>query len=270
MRKRRSTPINCSRTATRWRSARSNLRAASCLRERKRATPAASSKIVRRSTGCARNMASTFPCSIMQYASLPMPVSRNNSRMSRSRTFLAFTKYSLRPSAHRRRSTCTSSLSTGSTRSRTASRRITSPSSGSSPNSSASTSSGDASERCKNSAIFGFSKTKITLAIPAGLREALPAKITSIMAPPRKLFALRSPSTHFTASTTLLLPQPFGPTTPVSGESKRNSVVSAKLLKPLNTSRASRMRPPVSCVASLLDAFEIASETDPLSEAQYP
>ncbi|NDG64527.1 MAG: hypothetical protein EBY29_13850, partial [Planctomycetes bacterium] len=61
-----------------------------------------------------------------------------------------------------------------------------------------------------------------------------------------------------------------GPTTPVSGESKRNSVVSAKLLKPFNTSRASRMRPPVSCVASLLDAFEITSETDPLSAGQYP
>ena len=50
---------------------------------------------------------------------------------------------------------------------------------------------------------------------PTGLRCAVPAKITSCIDPPRRDFALCSPSTHRIASDTLLLPDPFGPTTPV-------------------------------------------------------
>ena len=93
----------------------------------------------------------------------------------------------------------------------------------------------------------GLSNVSVTVAIPAGLRDALPAKITSSIAPPRRLFALRSPSTHLIASTTLDLPQPLGPTMPVIGASKRNSVWSAKLLKPLTVNLARRIEFTTSC-----------------------
>jgi len=42
----------------------------------------------------------------------------------------------------------------------------------------------------------------------------------------------RSPSTHFSASTTLLFPQSLGPTMPVTGAAKLNPVLSAKDLNP--------------------------------------
>ena len=79
---------------------------------------------------------------------------------------------------------------------------------------------------------LGLSKTRVTSATPDGLRPAEPLKITSSMASPRRLLALCSPRTHLNPSTTLLLPQPLGPTIPVIGESNTNSVRSAKLLKP--------------------------------------
>ena len=44
---------------------------------------------------------------------------------------------------------------------------------------------------------------------------AEPLKMTSAISPPRRLLALCSPSTQRTASTTLLLPEPLGPTMPV-------------------------------------------------------
>ncbi len=66
-------------------------------------------------------------------------------------------------------------------------------------------------------AITGFSNTSATDAMPAGLRAADPAKMTSIISLPRRLLLDRSPSTHLIASTTLLLPQPLGPTMPVMG-----------------------------------------------------
>jgi hypothetical protein len=121
---------------------------------------------------------------------------------------------------------------------RSTTRSIGSPVSGSTSLSSSCVSS---SFRSIATARTGFSKQRVTLAIPAGLRAALPAKMTSSIAPPRRLFALRSPSTHLIASTTFDLPQPFGPTMPVMGASKRNSVGSAKLLKPLRTNLARRI-----------------------------
>ena len=62
-----------------------------------------------------------------------------------------------------------------------------------------------------------------------------PLKITSAMSLPRRLLALCSPSTHLMASTMLDLPEPLGPTMTVmpGGNSKR--VLSAKLLKPINS-----------------------------------
>ena len=77
--------------------------------------------------------------------------------------------------------------------------------------------------------------------MPAGLRLPEPLKMTSSIASPRRLLADCSPSTHLKPSTTLLLPQPLGPTMPVMGESKTNSVRSAKLLNPCRISFFRRM-----------------------------
>src|SRR5678815_1125731 len=76
----------------------------------------------------------------------------------------------------------------------------------------------------------------------AGLRPPEPLKITSSIASPRSDLADCSPSTHLKASTTFDLPQPLGPTMPVMGESKWNSVRSANDLNPLRTSFFKRMR----------------------------
>src|SRR5215469_5479468 len=56
--------------------------------------------------------------------------------------------------------------------------------------------------------------------------------MTSSIRRPRTSFALRSPRTHLNASTTLLLPEPLGPTMAVTPESKVISVWRAKVLKP--------------------------------------
>src|SRR5450631_4391007 len=79
----------------------------------------------------------------------------------------------------------------------------------------------------------GSTIVRVTSAIPRGLRSRVPAKITSCMFAPRRLFALCSPSTQLTPSRMFDLPQPFGPTTtamPVPGTV--SSVRSQKLLKP--------------------------------------
>ena len=67
-------------------------------------------------------------------------------------------------------------------------------------------------------------------------RVLVPEKMTSSMSSPRKRLALFSPMTQRNASTTLLLPQPFGPTTPVNPPSIINSVGSTKDLKPTSRS----------------------------------
>ena len=74
--------------------------------------------------------------------------------------------------------------------------------------------------------------------------------MTSAISPPRRLLALCSPSTQRTASTMLLLPLPFGPTTAVIPVEKSNCVLSAKLLKPTNSSLLS-MRHPCAFVEAL-------------------
>jgi hypothetical protein len=73
-------------------------------------------------------------------------------------------------------------------------------------------------------------------------RLAVPAKITSSMPPPRIDLALLSPITQRMASSKLDLPQPLGPTTPVSPGSIRSSAGSTKLLKPDSLSRLIRMQ----------------------------
>src|SRR5215217_5700381 len=72
-----------------------------------------------------------------------------------------------------------------------------------------------------------------TSARPSGARPEVPAKMTSSILPPRRVLAPCSPITQASASTTLLLPDPFGPTTQVTPGSKANVVGCAKDLKPL-------------------------------------
>src|SRR3954471_17861012 len=77
-----------------------------------------------------------------------------------------------------------------------------------------------------------LSNTSSTEARPRGLRSVEPLKITSCMCSPRSCFADDSPSTQRTASMTLDLPQPLGPTTPTSCPGTAMEVGSTKDLKP--------------------------------------
>src|SRR3954453_6421894 len=76
----------------------------------------------------------------------------------------------------------------------------------------------------------------VTSARPRCARPDVPAKMTSSILPPRKAFAPCSPSTQAIASTTLLLPEPFGPTTQVMPGSNRSVVAEAKDLNPRSVS----------------------------------
>src|SRR5215475_7590286 len=78
-----------------------------------------------------------------------------------------------------------------------------------------------------------LSIVRVTSARPSGARPAVPAKITSSILPPRRALAPCSPSTQAMASTTLDLPEPFGPTTQVIPGSSFIVVADAKDLKPL-------------------------------------
>src|SRR5215218_1053919 len=74
---------------------------------------------------------------------------------------------------------------------------------------------------------------RVTSARPSGARPEVPAKITSSILPPRSALAPCSPSTQAMASTTLDLPEPFGPTTQVIPGSSFIVVADAKDLNPL-------------------------------------
>src|SRR4051794_31891226 len=76
-----------------------------------------------------------------------------------------------------------------------------------------------------------------TSAKSRGGRLAVPAKITSSMPPPRSDLGLDSPIAQRIASSRLDLPQPLGPTTPVSPRSILSSAGSTKLLNPESFSR---------------------------------
>ncbi len=88
---------------------------------------------------------------------------------------------------------------------------------------------------------------RLTSATFSGLRVSVPAKMTSCMFSARRDFADCSPRTHFMASTTLLLPQPFGPRRAATPSAKSIWILSAKDLKPKisrlfrNTSTPSRI-----------------------------
>src|SRR5262245_30098848 len=78
-----------------------------------------------------------------------------------------------------------------------------------------------------------LSIVNVTSARPSGARPVVPAKMTSSILPPRSALAPCSPRTQEIASTTLDLPEPFGPTTQVIPGSSFNVVGEAKDLKPL-------------------------------------
>src|ERR1700730_12492187 len=73
---------------------------------------------------------------------------------------------------------------------------------------------------------------RLTSARPRGAREVVPAKTTSSILPPRSDLAPCSPITQERASTTLDLPEPFGPTTQVMPCSRRSVVGEAMDWKP--------------------------------------
>src|SRR5438874_831386 len=88
-----------------------------------------------------------------------------------------------------------------------------------------------------------LSSVSVTSARPIARRDEEPLKITSAISPPRMLLALCSPRIHLTASTTLLFPEPFGPTIAVMPGGNVNHVRSAKLLNPTSSSLLSIRRP---------------------------
>src|SRR6195952_3271551 len=77
-----------------------------------------------------------------------------------------------------------------------------------------------------------LSMVSCTSARPRGGRPGDPAKMTSSILPPRSALAPCSPSTQAIASTTLLFPEPLGPTTQVRPGSSCNVVDPANDLKP--------------------------------------
>ena len=92
-----------------------------------------------------------------------------------------------------------------------------------------------------------------TSARPSGPRVAVPAKMTSSILPPRRVFAPCSPITQARPSTTFDLPEPFGPTTHVTPFSKAKVVGWANDLNPFRVKlfRCTGHLPPCSRLASL-------------------
>src|SRR3954453_8833780 len=78
-----------------------------------------------------------------------------------------------------------------------------------------------------------LSIVRMTSARPRAGRPAVPAKMTSSILPPRRVLAPCSPITHASASTTLDLPEPLGPTMQVMPGSRCNDVDESKDLNPL-------------------------------------
>ncbi len=92
------------------------------------------------------------------------------------------------------------------------------------------------SEYSMGSAPSALSIVSETSARPKGGRPEVPAKMTSAMLPPRSVLAPCSPMTHASASTTLDLPEPLGPTTHVMPVSNSRVVADAKDLNPRSVS----------------------------------
>src|SRR4249919_2152799 len=106
-----------------------------------------------------------------------------------------------------------------------------------------------------------------TSARPSGARPDVPAKMTSSIFPPRRDLAPCSPITQLRASTTLDLPEPFGPTTQVMPGSKLRVVTEAKDLNPRKVRLLRYNAPPLDGVSSGDDR---AAERRPHCNRQRP
>ncbi len=91
-----------------------------------------------------------------------------------------------------------------------------------------------------------LSSTSVTSAMPSGRRRSVPAKMMSSVRTPRRDRRLPSPSAQRIASKMLVLPLPFGPTTPVTWDENSIPVRSAKVLNPLSSRRFRRTPAPPS------------------------
>ena len=91
-----------------------------------------------------------------------------------------------------------------------------------------------------------------TYANPTGLRICVPANIISSILVPRSCLALCSPRTHLTASATLLLPLPLGPTIPVIPLLNSKTILLAKDLKPCTSILFKYILPPMSIFSVLI------------------
>ncbi len=96
-----------------------------------------------------------------------------------------------------------------------------------------------------------LSMVRATSALPSAGRLAVPMKMTSSILADRRVRGPWAPSTQATASTTLDLPLPLGPTTTVMPGSNSSTAGSAKDLNPLresdfrNTGCSPYRQPPV-------------------------
>src|SRR5690606_3622724 len=86
-----------------------------------------------------------------------------------------------------------------------------------------------------------LSNTSSIVAWPTGLRLTEPLKMTSIIDSPRRFLAELSPMTQRTASITLDLPQPLGPTIEHRLLGKLTVVGSTKDLNPASLMHLSRI-----------------------------
>src|SRR6476661_1733514 len=150
----------------------------------------------RRSSGVACRIESSCHCPTITCISRPMPESLSSSCTSSSRQEVPLMAYSDPPERNIVRLIVTSAYSIGSAPSL-------------------------------------LSIVSTTSARPSGGRPEVPAKMTSSILPPRRLLAPCSPITQASASTTLDLPEPLGPTMQVMPGSSWSVVDEAKDLNPL-------------------------------------
>src|SRR5664279_3944256 len=103
-----------------------------------------------------------------------------------------------------------------------------------------------------------LSKCSSTEARPTGLRAPAPLKMTSCIDSPRSADAFDSPSTQRTASMTLDLPQPLGPTMPTSWPGVAIVVGSTNDLNPESLICVRRKGDFDQCVQALNNAYRPA------------
>ena len=184
----------------------SSLRAVLSWRRRYFRIPAASSIISRRSAEEACKILSSCPCPISTCISRPIPASARISCTSARRAGDPLISYSLPPARNIVREISTVSAGIDSAPSVLSRRKTT----WARPN-------------------WDFPPFSAPL-VPE------PAKITSCMEPPRRVFAPCSPITQASASIILDFPEPLGPTTALMPGANSNVVDDAKDLKPRRVS----------------------------------